>query len=350
MRVKRAAKATLKWLAGSVLRRAGVVCLNYHRIGDGQRSLFDRGLWSATAEEFDRQLRWLKAHFDVITPSDLPEVVRARRGRKVLVTFDDGYLDNYTVAYPILRTHGLPATFFVVTGFVDDGRRLPPWDEISWMVRSSARRGLDLPAHFAATLALDEPDRELAIRAVRARHLGLPCDAADRFLDAVGEAAGTGRFGGASPDRLWMTWDMLREMRDGGMTIGGHTVNHPMLSRLSRDEQWKEISGCGRRIADELGEPMRVFSYPFGKPDSFNADTRACLREAGVRTAFTYHGGFGRLDDWDDYDVPRSAIEQDTTFHEFRAEVMAPWLMGGWQALASLDGLAVTARRAGPLP
>ena len=324
--MRRKLKATIRWMAGNVFRRAGVVCLNYHRIGDGRRSPFDRGLWSATADGFDRQLRWLAARFDVVSPRDLPDVLRARRGRHVLVTFDDGYLDNFTAAYPILRAHRLPATFFVATGFIDDGWRLPPWDEIAWMVRTSTRSTVALPTAPPA-VPFDEPDRERAIRALRQRFRALPGGVADRFLDALGEAAGTGRFAPANPDRLWMTWDMLREMRDGGMTIGGHTISHPLLSQLSRDEQWKEIAGCGRRLAEELGEPMSVFSYPFGKPGSFNADTRACLRDAGVRTAFTYHGGFGRLDDWDDHAVPRSAIEQDTTFREFRAEVMAPWLM-----------------------
>jgi len=327
--VKRRLKATIRRLAGSVLRRSGIVCLNYHRIGDGRASPFDRGLWSATADGFDRQLGWLKANFDVVSPGDLPEVLRARRGRHVIVTFDDGYLDNFTVAYPILRAHRLTASFFVATGFIDDGWRLPPWDEIAWMVRTGGTSAVALPGFLPDAVEYDEPDRERAIRVLRARYRELSGENAERFLAALGEATGTGRHARKGSERLWMTWDMVREMRGGGMTLGGHTVNHPMLSRLSRQDQWKEIGGCGRRLAEELGEPMRVFAYPFGKPGSFNADTRACLEEAGVRTAFTYHGGFARIDDWDAYGVPRSAIEQDTTFDEFRAEVMAPWLMSG---------------------
>ncbi len=327
--LKRKLKATIRRLAGRLFRRGGVVCLNYHRIGDGRATPFDRGLWSATADGFDRQLGWLRAHVDVVSPGDLPEALRARRGRHVILTFDDGYLDNFTEAYPILRAHRLAASFFVTTGFLDDGRRLPPWDEIAWMVRTGAASPVALAGLVPGVLPYDEPDRERAIRSLRARYRELSGEGAERFLACLGQATGTGRYVPPAGDRLWMTWDMVREMRRGGMTIGGHTVNHPMLSRLSRQEQWEEIGGCGRRLAEELGEPMRFFAYPFGKPGTFNADTRGCLAEAGVRAAFTYHGGFARLDDWDAYGVPRSAIEQDTTLDEFRAEVMAPWLLPG---------------------
>src|SRR5687767_12679385 len=82
---------------------AGVMTLNYHRIGDGSKSDFDRGLWSATEEQFDRQLKFVKKNFDVIGAGDLPEVCKRRKGRNLLITFDDGYLDNFESAFPILK-------------------------------------------------------------------------------------------------------------------------------------------------------------------------------------------------------------------------------------------------------
>jgi peptidoglycan/xylan/chitin deacetylase (PgdA/CDA1 family) len=320
-------KAVVKMAAGAVLRWVGVVSLCYHRIGEGRRSVFDRGLWSADADGFERQLRWLKAHFDIVAPRDLSYVVRVKRGRHILITFDDGYRDNFTAAYPILRAHRVPATFFIATGFVDEPR-LPWWDEIAWMVRKSPRSGVLLPGYLSAPVAYDEPDRQQAVRVLLQTYYRLPAQEALRFLAAIGEATGSGRFLGAGGESLWMTWDMLRELRRGGMTIGGHTVSHPILSRMPREEQWKEISGCARRLMEQLAVSMRTFSYPVGQPDSANADTRQCLREAGVRIAFSYYGGFRPLDRWDDYDVPRVSVEQDTTFDEFRARVLAPWLTG----------------------
>jgi peptidoglycan/xylan/chitin deacetylase (PgdA/CDA1 family) len=123
-----------------------------------------------------------------------------------------------------------------------------------------------------------------------------------------------------------MTWDMLREMHAGKMTIGGHTMNHTILARLPREQQATEIRGCGLRIAEELGVTMRSFAYPVGGRDAFNADTRACLREAGVETAYSYYGGFRRFGDWDNYDVRRIEVAQSTTFKELRARTMFPWI------------------------
>lgn len=320
------APAAVRRLVGNVARWTGVVGLNYHRIGDGRKSVFDRGLFSATEDDFERQVRFLKANFDVIAPRDLGYVVRVKRGRHVIVTFDDGYADNYTAALPILKAHGAQASFFVATGFIDEPR-LPWWDEIAWMVRTSARSRVAIPEFLASPIVFDDPGRERAIRALLRTYKKLPSERTFRFLEAVSEATGTGRAPADLVDvrNLWMTWDMLREMRGAGMTIGGHTVRHQILSRMSREAQAREISECGRRLGEELGVPMRTFAYPVGSRDAFNRDTRECLRQAGVRTAFSYYGGFPKLAQWDDYDVQRIAIEQETSFDEFRATVMFPW-------------------------
>jgi len=323
MRIPSAAREAV----GRFVRWSGIVGLNYHRIGDGRGSIFDRGLYSATPEDFDQQVRWLKRNFDPIAPRDIDTVMRARPGRHVLVTFDDGYADNYLAAFPILKSHGVPGTFFVATGFVDDPA-MPWWDEIAWMIRSSARTSVSVPGFVDEPVVFDPPDRERAIRALLRVYKGLPSDRAPAYVEALAGALETGKPPPHVMDAksLWMTWDMLREMVAGGMTIGGHTVNHPILARMSRDRQAEEISGCEQRLRDELGIPMHAFAYPVGSREAFNDDTRACLRAAGVKNAFSYYGGFRPRERWDAYDIPRIAVEQDTTFAEFRAAVMFPWL------------------------
>jgi peptidoglycan/xylan/chitin deacetylase (PgdA/CDA1 family) len=318
--------ALARRLAGSLARWRGIIGLNYHRIGNGRRSIFDRGLYSATAEDFDKQVRYLKANFDVIAPRDISYVVRIKRGRHVLITFDDGYADNYADAFPILASHKVQASFFIATGFIDNPH-LPWWDEIAWMARTSRRSSVEVSGFLPSSIPFDEPERERAVRTLLRTYKELPDDRTGDFLQAVAEATGTGRPPSDVIDlrRLWMTWDMIREMHAAGMTIGGHTVHHPVLSRLTRAEQAREIADCERRFVEELGVPMHAFAYPVGSRDAFNADSRECLRERGVRTAFSYYGGIRKLSEWDDYDIPRIAIEQDTTLEEFRATVMFPW-------------------------
>jgi peptidoglycan/xylan/chitin deacetylase (PgdA/CDA1 family) len=317
----------LRAVLSRVVRWSGVLGLNYHRIGVAGRSPFDWGLWSAAVDEFDAQVRWLKSRFDVIGADDLPDALARRRGRHVLVTFDDGYRDNYTAAFPVLKRHRVPATFFIATGFIDRPR-LAWWDEIAWMARTSQKAEIDLRPWLPAPVSFDEPDRERAVRALLVGYKALPAAATDDYLGALGEAAGTGRCDPSAAAGMWMTWDMIREMRAAGMSVGGHTVNHPVLAQMPRAAQLEEIVGCGRRLEAELREPMRSFSYPVGYPAAFNADTRDCLREAGVRFAFSYYGGVRSFDEWDDYDIRRLAVESYTTRDWFKAMVALPHVFG----------------------
>jgi peptidoglycan/xylan/chitin deacetylase (PgdA/CDA1 family) len=303
--------------------RSGLLTINYHRIGTPDSSPLDRGLWSATPEGFARQVRLYKSHLDVISPVDLPQV-QNRRGRYGIITFDDGYRDNFEVALPILRAERATATFFIATGFLDTPR-LAWWDEIARLVRKSPHSRIELPAWLPAPLAFDSPDRETAVRTLLRAYKQLPPEQTAQFLEALALASSSDR-NAAEGENLWMTWDMVRRLRESGMTIGGHTVHHPVLARMRQDQQQAEILGCARRIEAELGEPMHYFSYPVGGRRSFDAATRVCLRQAGVRYAFSYYGGFSTFHDWDDYDIRRVPVELDTTYNRFRRLVMLPQL------------------------
>lgn len=306
-----------------VLPWSGVLALNYHRIGDANGSVFDRGLWSSAVDAFADQVRFCKRHCDVISPRDLPDVLARRRGRYILITFDDGYRDNYEMAFPILRSERAPATFFVATGFID-APRVPWWDEIAWMVRTSAREAVELPAFLTAPVRFDGPDRESAVRTLLRAYKAMPEQATDAYLDAIANVTGSGRYDPRAGGQWWMTWDMLREMQASGMTIGGHTVTHPILARASREVQRREIEACGDRLAAELGQPMRYFSYPVGGLEAFDSITRQCLREAGVQYAFSYYSGYRQFGEWDDYDIRRVPVESYLSRDAFRSIVELP--------------------------
>jgi peptidoglycan/xylan/chitin deacetylase (PgdA/CDA1 family) len=314
-------------IIASMTRWSGILALNYHRIGMANQTPFHWDLWSASTEDFDAQIEWLKSRFNLIGPDQLTSALESRKGQHVLITFDDGFRDNYTQGYQVLKRHNVPATFFIVSSFIDYPH-LAWWDEISWMVRTSRQTAIALPKWHSQAIPFDNPDRIAAVRTLtNTFHKLLPSDGIE-FLESLGKATETGRYKGAEIKEMWMTWDMIREMRAGGMTIGGHTMHHPFLSKLSREEQRKEIVSCGRRLADELGEPMGTFSYPFGSPESFNSDTRECLVEAGVRFAFSYYGGFRRFGDWDEYDVRRMAVESFMTRDYFKAMLVLPGVFG----------------------
>jgi peptidoglycan/xylan/chitin deacetylase (PgdA/CDA1 family) len=309
----------------------GLLVFNYHRIGEAGDTPFDRNLWSASEEVFDAQVRLFRDAFDVIGPADLDRVRGDARGRYLQITFDDGYRDNYSRAFRVLSANRVPATFFIATGYIDKPR-LPWWDEIAWMVRSSQQPGLK-QIDGVGPLEWIGADRESAVRRLISKYVRLPSAQTDEFLDEVGRATGTGRYRGTETQDMWMDWDMLREMKAAGMWIGGHTVTHPVLARASREQQFAEISGCDARIRAELGGPMTVFSYPIGAPDAFNGDTRACLQEAGVQYAYSYYGGFQASGAWDPYDLKRMPIEPYVSLDEVAAAIALPQMFSSFRPL-----------------
>ncbi|MES2090620.1 MAG: polysaccharide deacetylase family protein [Pseudomonadota bacterium] len=295
---------------GWMMRRLGgwngLLVLNYHRVGDWQSSPWDKDLFSASEEDFDAQMRFFKSEFDVVGVSDLAGIEH-RRGRFVQVTFDDGYRDNHDLAFPILKAHGLSATFFICTGFLDQGS-VPWWDELAWMIRGSS---LDrLPGFMGVPeLSLQGDARLRAVRVINDVYDEMSDQARVGFLDALGVVAQTGRCPADQAAQLWMTWDMARAMHQGGMSIGGHTLSHGELSRFSKDEQLAEIAGSCARIEAELGTPVTTFSYPYGGKHSFNANTRLALDEAGIEHAYSYNGGYQRTGAWDKHNLKRIAVE-----------------------------------------
>jgi len=301
----------------------GVLILNYHRIGEAGHSLLDRNLWSATTEEFDQQIRTIIRDFDIVGLNDLETALRDRRGRSVMITFDDGYLDNYTEAFPVLKSHGAPATFFITTGFLDVPQ-VPWWDEIAWMVRTCRLPFLPQTPWIGGPIQFDEPHRERAIRRILAAYKILDGDSTNEFMEHLAVELGTGRAPSHIGHELWMTWAMIREMSQSRMTFGGHTVNHPILANLTAQAQDFEIGECKRRLTQELKQPIEAFSYPVGGHTSFNQHTRDALTRHGYKWAFTYVGGVVSQFHLDPFALQRSAVETDTIRPIFRAMLTLP--------------------------
>ena len=306
---------------GALLRLApawrGLVVLNYHRIGTPGDSPLDRDLWNASVEDFDAQVAFLARNFDVVGPEDTGP---GAAGRRVLITFDDGYRDNHAAALPILRAHGATATFFLATGFLDRSR-LAWWDEVAWMVRTSARERICVDG---VAVALDPPDRrgrghppgprEDAARQ-RPRRLPRPRGAGDRHgprpgrrgRRAVDDVAHGARAARSGDDRR----RAHRQPSDPGeprrrLPAGG---DH----------------GLPRAPARRARDPDALVQLPNGDRGSFDARTRALLAEAGVERAFSFDGGFVRRGaPWDPYDVPRIAVGPRTAGPAFAATVTLP--------------------------
>jgi peptidoglycan/xylan/chitin deacetylase (PgdA/CDA1 family) len=329
-KIERAAMLMRRSGAGALLRRLptwnGVLTLCYHRIGSRGSSTWERTIWDATLDELDRQLALLGRHAELLTPADALALDCVPRGRHVLLTFDDGYREWATDVLPVLRARGAQAAFFLATGYIDRPRA-PWWYEVPWMVRHAARG--DLPAGEWLGSPLELGDADGATDALLGAYKRLPGDRAEPFLDWVAEAGGSGRCDPAAVRDDWLTWDMVRELRDAGMEIGGHTVDHPVLARLTPAEQKCQVADCARRIEQEVGRPMRMFSYPVGLPDSYDRHTRKALEAAGVELAFCYDGGYLRAGEpFDALAVPRVTGGMEPPI--FGSALALPQLFARW--------------------
>jgi peptidoglycan/xylan/chitin deacetylase (PgdA/CDA1 family) len=234
------------------------------------------------ASEFEWQIGVLDRWFRVLPLGEA--VARLRAGtlppRAACVTFDDGYADNATVALPILRRRGVPATFFVATAFLDGGRMFN--DGVIETVRRARGETLDggsagLGRLPIATLA----QRRAAIDRLIGALKYLPVSRRQACVDALAAACGS-----TLPDDLMMTSDQVRELRAGGMEIGGHTRTHPILAGLEPEQARREIEEGRRRVEAIIGEPVRLFAYPNGKPrQDYRREDVAAVRDLGFDAA-----------------------------------------------------------------
>ncbi|NRF66522.1 polysaccharide deacetylase family protein [Aquincola sp. S2] len=265
------------------------------------------------AASFDRQMRWVASSFNVL-PLDVAVRLRDEGRlphRAAAITFDDGYADNLTQAMPILQRHGISATFFITTGYLDGGRM---WnDTISETIRRCPRERLDLSdlglgVHALATL----DERRAAIHALQRGAKYLPPPQRQRAVDALAQHAAT-----ALPNDLMMTSDQLRALRDGGMQIGGHTVTHPILARITPDEARAEMHDGKTRLEALLQQPVTLFAYPNGVPQrDYLPEHVEMLRSSGFHAAVTTAAGAADRHA-DRYQLPRFT-PWDKTRQRFR--------------------------------
>jgi peptidoglycan/xylan/chitin deacetylase (PgdA/CDA1 family) len=243
------------------------------------------------AREFDWHLAVLGRWFRVL---DLPEAMaRLRDGslpaRAACVTFDDGYADNVSAALPLLRKHGMTATFFLATGWLAGGRM---WnDTVIETVRRAPARVLDARPAGLGMLDIGAPEqRRGAIERLLARLKYLPMEERQRRADELASAAGCDL-----PSDLMMSADGVRELHRSGMRIGAHTVNHPILAKLDRPRARREIEESRARLEAITGAPVRLFAYPNGRPGvDYLREHVDLVKDLGFDAAVTTARGVAR--------------------------------------------------------
>lgn len=263
--------------------RARLSILIFHRVHASPDPLFPD---EVCAHRFDAICSWVRSWCHVL-PLD-EAVQRLAQGslppRALSITFDDGYADNQQVALPILRRHGLTATFFIATGFIDGGRM---WnDTLIESIRRAPGTSLDLgDIDGLQSLGRVSLDGIAQRRATIASVIG-----AAKYLDAPRRDALVQRLASKSgaelPQDLMMSSDQVRSLRRAGMQLGAHTVNHPILARIGPETARDEIARGRESLQAMIDAPVELFAYPNGKPgQDYGAEHVDIVRRLGFRAA-----------------------------------------------------------------
>lgn len=317
--LRRTALMPRNWLLNRI--DPPVVVLLYHRVGTLAE---DPQMLAVTPENFRQQLRYLRERYPILRfEDDWSGISRP----SVAITFDDGYADNLHEALPILEEVGVPATFFVTSGYVGSSREFW-WDDLERIIGGTP----SLPERFS----LDDRDfgrnwptgtaaeRETLFRQLHPLMKKLTPERRDGWLEQLRRWAAVSEQGRGTHRSL--TQEELRRLAASfWVTIGAHTVTHTPLSSLTPERQREEIVRSRHDLEEWLGRPVPVFSYPFGaRCDYDRASVRIC-REAGfARVAANVAGQAHR---WTDpLQVPRQLV-RNWPVDEFAARMKEFWLL-----------------------
>lgn len=312
---------------------AGLAVVTYHGVVPQGYQLGDAALDGnlVTAEMLRRQLRLLKAHYNVISPEDAL-AWREERGelppRAVLVTCDDGLLNCLTDMLPVLRQEKVSCLFFVTGASAGDSRKMLWYEGLFLLLMRAPVGHFEISSDDVAIQGelgsrelrraiwwnsvkrlsqVDEGRRTSFLRTART-HFGLE---AERVFEE--NPVSCRRFG-------LLTCSELRELASAGMTIGAHTLSHPMLSQLPIELAYDEISESRRRLESAVQQRVWAFAYPFGDPQSVTPEVLAMPQKAGYAAAFLNFGG-GLGTDLPPYALPRVHVTAEVNLAEFEAHV-----------------------------
>jgi len=262
--------------------KSRLVVLCYHSVVSDDSPVNSRTSIAVSKSEFDKQIALLRKYWN---PVSLVEIESACSEKKslpdysVLVTFDDGFQNNFTLAAPILKKYDVPAITFLTTGLIDNNELLWPQE-----VRERITDGTTNKTRNGA-----QYNGELAEKAV-AECKKMSHEERTAYLVELRKST-TLNLEEPWKKELYefMSWEEVRQIRKFGVELGGHTVSHPILSSMSPEKIREELRFCKEKIESETGRECSSFAYPNGGRADFNEAAVEEAKQAGFRIAFNLY-------------------------------------------------------------
>lgn len=322
-----------RWIK-SLNKKQEVLVLVYHRVlGDQEVNNLDIGVISASPKNFGEQMKYISNNYTVISLDHFIEHIQNKTKLpedSVIITFDDGYRDNYINAYPILKKYGLTATIFLTTWYIANTDLLW-WDKVAYMINETKCMDFELPGLGRYSLKTDIKRAE-AIWCVQEKLKRMGEGEKNLLLGKLSDTLSV-EIPGDLGRGLFMSWDEVREMSEGGISFGAHTVTHAILTEVSLKEAREEIHESKKKIYNELGKPVKSFAYPNGDAADFNEDIKEILKDEGFTCAVISSYGINDLET-DPYELRRIMIDNFDTLHVFESKVLG--IFGSLKRLCGL--------------
>jgi len=318
--------------------KSQLMVINYHRIGNSTLTNLDPGVFSTDSIGLDEQITALRRRFTFISPSEALDVIERKINPKeplALLTFDDGYRDNLTQAFPVLASHGLKAIFFIVTSYLESPQ-VPWWDRLASLVRviTLQNKTTNIKLRDSRTVEVSAHNLKNSIMQVLENFKACGPSDQQEFESYLLKLAGTndsskqsqsaeplGKFGvGAGETELMMSWEDIKTLQTAGMTIGAHSHTHRILSGLDKASQQLELRSSKLILEKHLSSQVDFLAFPDGRRGTFDAETMREAQEAGFRAAFSFYGGTNLAGDIQPFDVRRNSIPRTTSAIRLRIE------------------------------
>jgi peptidoglycan/xylan/chitin deacetylase (PgdA/CDA1 family) len=295
--------------------------LNYHRIDDPHRKDFDSFQPNISAHpiEFSRQMEYLSRWFNVVSLRDVMNWLNGTQSLPpyaALITFDDGYLDNYENAYPILLQYKFPAVIYLTTGHINTDAPFY-WDLAAYCFHHTKIDHILFPNGTDVFWKNKAELSQVSKNWINSMKL-LPEMEKKNWVAGLPEKLNV-----AVPHNffrnLMINWDQAREMFNNGIEFGGHTVNHPILTRIPLSEAQIQIEESKTKIEKELGQPIFSFAYPNGLQADLNPEIQKIVANAGYKAAFTLQNGPATLQEvkLNPFTIRRVFISHSHTLSQF---------------------------------
>ncbi|MFY9459065.1 MAG: polysaccharide deacetylase family protein [Aquabacterium commune] len=286
--------------------QAALPVLMYHRVLPERDPLQAE---THTARTMDTQFRTLARCFKALPLDEAASLLAEGRlpPRAISITFDDGYRDNHDIALPLLQRHGLTATFYVSSGFLNGGTMFH--DVMVETVRHAPTGQLDLGLKDASPVILGDVASRVAALDALVRQV--------KYLDPVQRERLSERLlatlGHNAPHQLMMDDEQVRALTRAGMSVGGHTTQHLILARLDEAAAWEEIRSNADVLSNLTGQRITSFAYPNGKPGTdYGPQHVEMVRRAGFLNAVSTRSGVGTRSA-PRFELPRFVLNETTT-------------------------------------